>query len=242
MSSWQAWSHEIFDILSGRSEEGLRRTKQHRLQPQQCPQWYSQSIFFISKLKKYENKFETYLKSLTQVNRSQSAQSSCYRSCHRDKRTENQSPRKATKSRKIPAIEREIRSIFRGLTANASEHEVIVIEKDDKGTYRKAMIRVYKQADLDRQKEEETIYRERLARGENRTERDKPYKAHPIVMYALYPDTYDSTKLGSIAIYGDDAPMRRTLILKQGSLFGRKVVSANLEMCHRLFVDVKLGA
>lgn len=151
--------------------------------------------------------------------------------------------RKKTPKKQIPTIEREIRSIFQGITANASEHnEVVVIEKSNAVTSRRALISVYNPADLARQKEDEAIYREEVARGVRKENRIKRFKANPVVMYAIYPDTYDSTKLGSVAIYGGDAPSRRTLILKQGTLFGHKVVSASLEMGTRLFVDVRLGA
>jgi len=147
-----------------------------------------------------------------------------------------------TRTKKISDIEREIRSIFRALTSTASEDKVVSIETPVKGASCRAIIRIFKTEDINRQSEEEKFYHEQLSQGMNRNELDKPYKANPIVMYALYPQAYDSTKLGSIAIYGDDASMRQTLILRQGSLFGHTVVRANLEMGRRLFVNVKLAS
>lgn len=152
-----------------------------------------------------------------------------------------------TSNRPSP-IEREIHSIFQSLSANSPDTEVVFLEMT-KNSSCLAMIRVFNRDDLAREQQEAQEKRNasRLDRTLRRDDRDskanaKPFKASPIVSYALYPSSYDAGKLGSVAIYGHDAPARRTQILKQRSLFGYPVVSATLEVGRRPFVDVTLRA
>jgi len=142
----------------------------------------------------------------------------------------------------IPAIERDIRSIYQALKSNANETEVVTFERPDKGVSYLAIINIFRQADLHRQKEEESAYRERLAQGADRKTLAKPFKAVPIVRYTFYPSTINHNRLGSIAIYGENASSTRALILKSGHLFGHSIISATLEMGRRPFVDVTLAA
>lgn len=146
------------------------------------------------------------------------------------------------KTKKIPLIEREINSIFRSLCSTSSDNQVVMMDQANKGTSRKAIISIYNRDDLSRQKEEEAAYRKLHSEGENRNGLRKPYKAFPVLMYVFYPHTLDEKKLGSVAIYGSDVSVLLSVILKKGSLFGHHVVSANLEMGRRLFIDVKLAA
>lgn len=142
------------------------------------------------------------------------------------------------KTQKATRIEREIRSIYNALRSHDSDREVVTIEYPATGSC-KAMIRVFRREDLERQTMEPDCCREQLMRETNRGV--KTSKVSPAVMYALYPDMYDAAKLGSVAIYGSEAVTRRSIILKQGTLFGRAVVSATIEMGRRPFVDVKLA-
>lgn len=143
--------------------------------------------------------------------------------------------RKLANLQRIPEIELEIKAIFRVLASSVSESEVVLIDRPGNGVSCKAIISVYNREDLLRQKEEENACRQL---GVHR----KTYRAFPNVKYAIYPNVVDATKIGSIAIYGRDVEILRTVILRQGSLFGRRVISANLEMGRRLFIDVKLAA
>lgn len=142
------------------------------------------------------------------------------------------------KSQKTTRIEREIRSIYNALRSHDSDREVVTIEYPATCSC-KAIIKVYRREDLERQSMEPECCREQILRETNRGA--KTSKVSPAVMYALYPDMYDAAKLGSVAIYGSEAVTHRSIILKQGTFFGRAVVSATIEMGRRPFVDVKLA-
>lgn len=123
------------------------------------------------------------------------------------------------KTKKKPSIEREIRSIFHALSSKAEKNQIVIIEQPIKGASRKATISIYNRDDLSKQR-----------------------RPLPITMYAFYSHTFDDEKLGSVAIYGSDVSIQRNLILRNGFLFGHRVISANLEMGRRLFIDVQLAA
>lgn len=142
--------------------------------------------------------------------------------------------------REIPEIDRDIRSIFLALNSRAAENSVAVMEKPAQGSSCKGIIHIYDRSDLCRQRDEEASYRELRNNGSDHPHHAKPYRAKPTVTYAFYPKASDHTKLGSVAIYGENADSRRKLILKIGTLFGHRVISANIEMGRRPFVDVKL--
>lgn len=137
--------------------------------------------------------------------------------------------------REIPEIDRDIRSIFFALNSRTAENSTAVFDKPAQGSSCKGIIHIYDRSDLCRQRDEETSYRELRNNGF-----DHPHRAKPTVTYAFYPKASDHTKLGSVAIYGENADSRRKLILKIGTLFGHRVISANIEMGRRPFVDVKL--
>jgi len=142
--------------------------------------------------------------------------------------------------REIPEIDRDIRSIFLALNSRTTENSTAVLEKPARGSSCKGIIHIYNQSDLCRQKEEEASYRELRNNGSDHAHHVKPYRAKPTVTYAFYPKASDQNKLGSVAIYGENADSRRKLILKIGTLFGYRVINANIEVGRRPFVDVKL--
>ena len=145
------------------------------------------------------------------------------------------------KTQQSPTLEKEIRSIFNTMSSEASQTTKAVMAQPAKGAYCKGMIMVYTVDDLMRQKEEETEYNELLKQGADKRDLPKPYKAKPHVTYAFYPSTLDATRLGSVAVYGNDALSMLLMIRKSGSLFGHRVIQAKLEIGIRPFVDVKLG-
>ena len=142
--------------------------------------------------------------------------------------------------REIPEIDRDIRSIFLALNSRTAENITAVLDKPAQSSSCKWIIHIYDRSDLCRQKEEEASYRELRNNGSDRAHLVKPYRAKPTVTYAFYPKASDNAKLGSVAIYGENADSRRKLILKLGTLFGHRVIRANIEMGRRPFVDVKL--
>lgn len=150
-------------------------------------------------------------------------------------------PNKAHKKRpQTPSLGREIRSIFKAMSSDAALTTKAVMQQPPKGACCKSVITVYKVADLQRQEDEEKELDELAKQGVDRRDLPKPYKAKPVVTYALYPSTLDSNRLGSVAIYGDDNISLLTLIRKSGSLFGHTVIEAKLEMGIRPFIDVRL--
>lgn len=150
-------------------------------------------------------------------------------------------PKTKPKSKTIPSIEREIRSIFRVLNSRASENDRVEMVRPDKGSSYVAIINIYREQDLNSQKDDEVAYRDVMPQGVEPTTRPKVHKPVPFVKYVFYSNTLDPNRLDSVAIYGADVSIYQTNILKRSSFFGRKVVSATLEMGRRLFVDVKFA-
>ena len=81
------------------------------------------------------------------------------------------------------------------------------------------------------------IYR---AEDRQRKEADKSFKAIPVVSYAFYTDIFFPSRIGSVAIYGENAFNRCFILKKRGFFFGKKIISANVEYGLRPFVGVKL--
>ena len=123
------------------------------------------------------------------------------------------------------SIEQEITAIFNGIEANLKEGLVAEKTHPSKGsTFCKGMVNIYKAEDLKRKKENHSS------------------KAMPVISYAFYPDTFRPSRIGSVAIYGENAFNRCLTLKKRGFFFGRKIVSAKVEQGLRPFVDVKLVA
>lgn len=125
----------------------------------------------------------------------------------------------------IQTIDQAISSIFRILSKTAADNSVVVREKPLKvSTFCKGMISIFDRSDLRRQEE------------------DKSFKATPIVRYTFYPDTYNPSRLGSIAIYTTNALALCGMIRKYKTIFGYTIISANVENGRRPFIDVRLRA
>lgn len=56
-----------------------------------------------------------------------------------------------------------------------------------------------------------------------------------------WQDTLRPDRLGSVAIYGEGASLRKAAIDMAGLLFGHRVAFTSLEMGRRLFVDVRFA-
>ena len=123
------------------------------------------------------------------------------------------------------SIEQEITAIFHGIETNLKEGMVAEKTRPSKGSsFCKGIVNVYKASDIQRKKD------------------DKSFKAVPIESYAFYTDTLKPSRIGSVAIYGDNAFNRCLSLKKRGFFFGRKIASATVERGLRPFVDVKLVA
>lgn len=119
-------------------------------------------------------------------------------------------------------INQTIEGIFKILSIQASDGTVVIKEKGRKGSGCIGTISVLNRDDKQRQ------------------EADAGYKATPIVQYAFYPDTYFPSRIGSVAIYGNDASALCGRLKHQRTLFGMKIISAVLEYGKRPFVDVRV--
>ncbi|MDE5882246.1 MAG: hypothetical protein K2H60_10985 [Muribaculaceae bacterium] len=150
-------------------------------------------------------------------------------------------PKTKPKSKTLSSIEREIRAIFRVLSSRASENDRVEMVRPDKGFSYVAIINIYREHPLNSQKDDEVAYRGIMPQEDGFTIRRKAHKPIPFVKYVFYSNTFDPNRLDSVAIYGADVSIYQTNILKCSSFFGRKVVSATLEMGRRLFVDVKFA-
>lgn len=156
-------------------------------------------------------------------------------------RTERQKPQKKerpVKRHRRKAIELEINSIYQALRNNASDKEVVILDRPGRDSSSIAKISIYLKVDLLRQKEEEEA--RRVAPAGNTA--DKPFRALPTVVYSLYAGTLNPDRLGSVAIYGDNPHSTLSRITKCGRLFGYSVKRASIEIGRRPFVDVTLAA
>ena len=127
------------------------------------------------------------------------------------------------------------------LSSRASENDRVEMVRPDKGFSYVAIINIYREQPLNNQKDDEVAYRGIMPQEDGFTTRRKAHKPIPFVKYVFYSNTLDPNRLDSVAIYGADVSIYQTNILKRSSFFGRKVVSATLEMGRRLFVDVKFA-
>lgn len=126
-------------------------------------------------------------------------------------------------SRNFNSIEKEISEIFNSISSTLNEGLAVKKVKPAKGaTYCKGMIKIYNKEELKRE------------------EKEGYPKAKAVESYSFYASTFKPTKIGSVAIYGENAFNRCVGINKSGFLFGRRVVSANMEQGLRPFVDVQL--
>lgn len=156
------------------------------------------------------------------------------------RRAARKQPKQPT-TKTVPALELEVRSIVSAITSRTTDSRRVTVDRDPKGTSCKAIIRIFDAEALVLHREQMEEYRRLIAAGADRATLRKPAAPMPVVMYALYPGTTDPTRLGSIAIYCDDAPIRLSLILKQRTIFGRRVAAATLERGLRPFIDVRLA-
>ena len=123
------------------------------------------------------------------------------------------------------SIEQEITAIFNAIATNLKEGLVAKKLPPSKGsTFCKGMINIYRAEDLQRK------------------EADKSFNAIPVVSYAFYTDTFSPSRIGSVAIYGENAFNHCFILKKRAFFFGKKIISANVEYGLRPFVDVKLVA
>ena len=121
------------------------------------------------------------------------------------------------------AIEQAISSIFGILSSKASHNSVVRREEAPKGKACKGFISIYNRDDLKRQEE------------------NKYYRPIPVEKYAFYPSVYHPSRLGSIAIYGENVIARNAWIKKGYPLFGYIVIEAKMETGIRPYLDVKLA-
>ena len=115
-----------------------------------------------------------------------------------------------------------IEGIFKILSTQTSDGTVVIKEKGRKGSACIGVISILNRDDKQRQ------------------EADAGYKATPIVQYAFYPDTYFPSRIGSVAIYGNDAPALCGRLKRQPTLFGMKIINAVVEYGKGPFVDVRV--
>lgn len=146
----------------------------------------------------------------------------------------------ASRRKNADPVTRQVKQLCHAISAEVTETQLVNIETPKDGASCRAIVRVFSREDIDRQHEEEALYRQLIARGKQPAELTKPRKAAPVVMYAIYPSAFDPAKVGSVAIYADDAPMRRKLLLTRRHFFGLPIISATIEMGRRPFVDVRL--
>lgn len=120
-------------------------------------------------------------------------------------------------------IEQEIGNIFQLLTLNADENTLVKRVNPARGRSCKGEIDVYR----------------RSARHGADGEQD--VKDVLVARYVFYPSTYYPTRLGSVAIYCENAAILCGQLQKDRVLFGHRIVGAQMEWGRRPFVDVRLA-
>lgn len=141
-----------------------------------------------------------------------------------------------------PTIDAEVSTIFDLLSVREPKSNVVVKERPLRGSSCHSIIAVYKRDELARQHEEEQRYKQKVKGGADRTSLAKPYMARPLLKYAFYPSVYDPSRLGSVAIYGENAVAQGLLVKKRRVLFGHQVASATFESGIHVFMNVKFAS
>lgn len=241
---------EIIEIASGLSEGGLRYLNQVLLIATVA--WSTtarQSAFFISKFlnsmkENLKNKSSLSFRAIEALALKASALAEVRNQRNQLNQRNQDAPvaapvaaaakrnkpgRASAHQRNLSKIERDMRAIFRLLSSEMEDGFAVVTSQSGKGESARWTASVFRQEDLCRQKEEEVLHC------------PNPYKATPVVKYVFYPDTLRPDRLGSVAIYGEGASLRKAAIDRAGQLFGHRVAFTSLEMGRRLFVDVRFA-
>lgn len=120
------------------------------------------------------------------------------------------------------SLDQEISNIAERLTAASSSEEVFKAERPRKGMSAKGIIDIYNKAEFDAQ-----------------TKNDP---AKPKVRYVFYGGVYNSSKMGSVAIYSGNPMTLFSIMKRRDSLFGHRIVSVSLENGLATYVDVRFAA
>lgn len=126
-------------------------------------------------------------------------------------------------------IENEINSIFNFLAAEVSDDLEVRKEAPARYASCKGIISVYRRNVPAASGAEEGVVDRRSQ------------KALPALRYAFYESVYNPSKIGSVAIYGENISALCASIRRSQVLFGRKVRSVSVEIGARPFLDVKFA-
>lgn len=137
-------------------------------------------------------------------------------------------------------FETQVKAFKKALASSLSAEEYRIIFDDYRRNVGKAIIKVYKVVDLERQQNELIEYRSQLKLRRDKSELSKPFQAQFTTMYVLYQSSIGQDRLESIAVYGAGATQRCATIAKSGVIFGFPVRSATVEIGRRPFIDVYL--
>lgn len=119
-------------------------------------------------------------------------------------------------------IKKSINNIFEFLTAEVSERSVVVKEQLTRWSVSVGIISIYSAVEY---KKAET--------------KDLKSGLQPIATFAFYPNVYEPSKIGSVAIYSANARVYLESLKKMPSLFGYQIKEIRAEIGMRLFVDVR---
>ena len=139
----------------------------------------------------------------------------------------------------LPLIERQIRSIATQLQAVCGKSMTIVREQPSTGSSCAGMVAMFDSAALAAFEQEKKEFARLLKTGQA-DPRLRPVQPAAIERYAFYATSLDSTRLGSVAIYGPNAVQRLLKIKRDASFFGHRMASAKVELGRRPFVDITL--
>ena len=120
---------------------------------------------------------------------------------------------------RIGSIESTINAIENHLVRNASAGLSVERKRGGKGQACKCMIHIF-------------------AEGKPQGKDDRT----PLMTYAFYAGTYFPSRLGSVAIYGDNVTALLAQIRASRTLFGIPVVDVKMEYGRRPFIDVRFAA
>lgn len=119
-------------------------------------------------------------------------------------------------------IKKSINNIFEFLTAEVSERSVVVKEQLTRWSVSVGIISIYSAVEY---KKAES--------------KDLKSGLQPIATFAFYPNVYEPSKIGSVAIYSANARVYLESLKKMSSLFGYQIKEIRAEIGMRLFVDVR---
>lgn len=139
-----------------------------------------------------------------------------------EKKQKNDKNKNKVRRAQLTPIERTLRGIRKAMEARMTKGITVSAEQPDKMSSAYAVISIYP------------------CTGTAPDSNVKKQKRAPLTRYVFYPSITDPSRLGSIAIYGNDAESRTMQLRYSRHIFGLDIAQVSVEYGLRPFVDIKV--